>query len=157
VADEIRKSGFAWVRRSEKESGRDKTAEVILLDSIGELRAAYPLAELVFVGGSLVPHGGQSILEPGSASRAIIAGHYTSNFTAVVDEFLINKALVQLPKLKAREIPGSLADEFSKLVNDAGRRQALGEHAGQVMAKNRGAAAKTIEFLRPLLAGEAEP
>lgn len=61
VAALIKATGFTWVRRSEKVSSRDKTAEIILLDSIGELRAAYPLAEAVFVGGSLIPHGGQSI------------------------------------------------------------------------------------------------
>ncbi|MEO6049749.1 MAG: 3-deoxy-D-manno-octulosonic acid transferase, partial [Pyrinomonadaceae bacterium] len=74
VAELIKKTGFTWVRRSESASSRDKGAEVILLDSIGELRAAYPLAEIVFVGGSLIPHGGQSIYEPAAAGKAIITG-----------------------------------------------------------------------------------
>ncbi|MEQ1646729.1 MAG: 3-deoxy-D-manno-octulosonic acid transferase, partial [Pyrinomonadaceae bacterium] len=64
VADLVKASGFAWARRSETPSDRDRSAEVILIDSIGELRAAYPLAEIVLVGGSLIPHGGQSIFEP---------------------------------------------------------------------------------------------
>src|SRR5439155_10358783 len=80
VAALIKASGFTWARRSERESARDKAAEIILFDSIGELRSVYPLAELVFVGGSLIPHGGQSILEPAEAGKAIITGHYTTNF-----------------------------------------------------------------------------
>ena len=139
VADEIKKSGFDWVRRSEKESARDKTAEVILLNSIGELRAAYPLAEIVFVGGSLIPHGGQSILEPASAAKAIITGPFTSNFTAAVNAFLENQALVQLPKCKTNEIPDLLANELASLLSDNKKRQTLGENAAAVMTKYRGA------------------
>ncbi len=154
VADEIKKSGFAWARRSEQESSRDKTAEVILLDSIGELRAAYPLARIVFVGGSLIPHGGQSILEPAAAGRAIITGAFTANFTAAMNEFLDNDALIQLPKLSDDEIVDRLRAEFSTLLDDAEQRRELGENALSVMTKNRGAAAKTIEFLRPMLVGE---
>jgi 3-deoxy-D-manno-octulosonic-acid transferase len=70
----IKETGFDWAKRSETESNRDKSAEIILLDSIGELRAAYPLAEIVFVGGSLVPHGGQSVLEPAIAGKPIVTG-----------------------------------------------------------------------------------
>ena len=58
----IRQTGFDWVRRTEEESNRDSVAEVILLDSIGELREIYSLAEIVFVGGSLIPHGGAEFI-----------------------------------------------------------------------------------------------
>src|SRR5258706_7187455 len=84
VAELIKNTGFTWVRRSDTESERDKTAAIILLDSIGELRAVYPLADIVFVGGSLIPHGGQSIYEPAAAGKAIITGPHTANFEAVV-------------------------------------------------------------------------
>ncbi len=89
----IRESGFDWAKRSEKASGRDETAEIILLDSIGELRAAFPLAEIVFVGGSLIPHGGQNVLEPASARKAIMTGFYTTNFEAITKEFLKQEAI----------------------------------------------------------------
>jgi 3-deoxy-D-manno-octulosonic-acid transferase len=155
VADEIKHSGFSWARRSELKSSRDSAAEVILLDSIGELRAAYDLAEIVFVGGSLIPHGGQSILEPAAAGKAIITGPHTSNFAAAVDEFLAGEALIQLPKLSASEIPVKLAEEFAQLLSDPERRQQLGRAAGDVMIRNRGATERTIEHLRPLLTGES--
>jgi 3-deoxy-D-manno-octulosonic-acid transferase len=56
----VKNSGFSAVRRSEAVSPHDKNADIILLDSIGELRAAYPLADIVFVGGSLIPHGAKA-------------------------------------------------------------------------------------------------
>ncbi len=62
------------VARSTPTPSRDKMAEIILLDSVGELRAVFPLAEIVFVGGSLIPHGGQNILEPAMEKKAIVTG-----------------------------------------------------------------------------------
>src|SRR6185295_16972496 len=114
IAELLKSTGFTWVRRSEKESSRDKTAEVILLDSIGELRAAYPLADIVFVGGSLVPHGGQSIFEPAEGGRAIVTGFHTTNFEAAVKEFLDEKALIQLPVLADDAVAARLAEVFGE-------------------------------------------
>jgi 3-deoxy-D-manno-octulosonic-acid transferase len=152
VFELVKNSGFDWVRRSEKESARDKTAEIILLDSIGELRAVYPLAEIVFVGGSLIPHGGQSILEPAIARNAIVTGFYTMNFAEPVREFLKQDALIQLPELKEKQIPAKLAETFAELLQNAEKRQKLAANAHAVMQKNRGATAKTIEQLKLLLA-----
>lgn len=151
VKEHLKGTGFTWVRRSEAESARDKTAEIILFDSIGELRAAYPLAEIVFVGGSLIPHGGQSIFEPAAAGRAIVTGPNTANFEAAVTEFLDKDALIQLPKAAEKDIPAQLASVFRDLLTDSERRQNLGQHALAVMNNNRGAVDKTIEYLAPLL------
>lgn len=156
VAALVKESGFDWVLRSEAPSGRDKTAEVILLDSIGELRAAYALAEIVFVGGSLIPHGGQSILEPGTAGKAIITGHHTANFQAVVKEFLDKKALVQLPDLNEKSVVRELTKTFGELLQDAKKRETLGNNATAVVNKNRGATAKTIEHIKDTLANPSK-
>ncbi len=151
VAELIKKSGFDWVKRSEAESSRDKTAEIILLDSIGELRSVYPLAEIVFVGGSLIPHGGQSILEPAIARKAIVTGFYTTNFTDVVREFLSQNALVQLPELDENQVSARLAGIFQEFLQDALKREKLAANALAVMKKNRGATAKTVENLQEFL------
>ena len=153
VADLIKKSGFSWVRRTENESARDHTAEVILLDTIGELRAAYPLAEIVFVGGSLIPHGGQSVFEPAAAGKAIVTGPYTGNFAAAVNEFLDRDAIVQLPDLTAKKVVPELASVISSLLSDPTRRALLGANALAVIENNRGAVSRTIEYLGPLLEG----
>jgi 3-deoxy-D-manno-octulosonic-acid transferase len=156
VAALVKESGFDWVLRSEAPSGRDKTAEVILLDSIGELRAAYALAEIVFVGGSLIPHGGQSILEPGTAGKAIVTGHHTANFQAVVKEFLDKKALIQLPDLNEKSVVPELTKTFSELLQDAKKRESFGDNASNVVSKNRGATAKTVEQIKYALANPSK-
>jgi 3-deoxy-D-manno-octulosonic-acid transferase len=147
----IKESGFNWAKRSAESSNGDVTAEIILLDSIGELRAVYPLAEIVFVGGSLIPHGGQSILEPAISEKAIVTGFYTMNFTAAVKEFLAQDALIQLPKLNEKEILAKLAATFTETLKDEERREKLAKNAFAVMKKNRGATAKTIEYIKELL------
>jgi 3-deoxy-D-manno-octulosonic-acid transferase len=151
VAEIIRETGFEWVRRSENPSERDKRAEIILLDSIGELRAAYPLAEIVFVGGSLIPHGGQSILEPAAAAKPIVTGFYTMNFAAAVKEFLEKNALIQLAEADEKSIAGQLARVFAELLQDSEKRAELSKNAFEVMQKNRGATARTIENLKQFL------
>lgn len=147
VAEIVKASGFTWVRRSEKPSSRDRVAEVILLDSIGELRAAYPLAEIVFVGGSLIPHGGQSIFEPAAAGKAIVTGANTANFEVAVAEFLNKEALIQLPPLAEKDVVYKLTVTFVDLLSNAAKRNMLGANALEVMHHNRGATRRTIEYI----------
>ena len=149
VENLIRQSGFDYVRRIEQPSARDRAATVILLDSIGELRSIFPLAEIVFVGGSLIPHGGQNVLEPASAKKAIVTGFFTTNFKEIVEEFARKDAIVQLPKLDGAEIPARLAEVLDELLRDKERRAKLAENAYQVVKNNRGATEKTIEYLKP--------
>ncbi|MFT3744288.1 MAG: 3-deoxy-D-manno-octulosonic acid transferase [Pyrinomonadaceae bacterium] len=151
VAALIAKTGFSWTRRSSEPSESDKTAEIILLDSIGELRAAYPLAEIVFVGGSLIPHGGQSIFEPAAAGKAIITGPHTANFGAAVKEFTEKDALIQLPKVADAEILPQLVETLTALLDDQKRIAELGTNAAAVMQHNRGAVNRTVEYLAPYL------
>jgi 3-deoxy-D-manno-octulosonic-acid transferase len=151
VADLIRTSGFASARRSDAASTADAAAEVILLDSIGELRSAYTLAEIVFVGGSLIKHGGQSIFEPAAAGKAIVTGPYTANFDAAVKEFLDKEALIQLPAVDDGDTASVLADALNDLLVDRDKRNKLGTHALATMNNNRGAVARTLEYISPLL------
>jgi len=148
-------TGLTWTRRSQRASADDKLADVILLDSIGELRAAFPLAELVFVGGSLIKHGGQSIFEPAAAGRAILTGPHTSNFDSAVKEFLDKDALVQLPALSNTQIVPALVKTFNELLSDDQRRKKLGDAALKVMQQNRGAVGRTLDYLEPLI-GKSE-
>ena len=142
---------YSVARRSKTESEDDRTADIILLDSIGELRSIYPLADIVFVGGSLISHGGQSILEPASAGTAIITGHYTHNFADAVATFRTSQALIQLPELPPEKIVDELFDQLSDILEDPNRRSELGRNALAVMTANRGATRRTIEELRKLI------
>ena len=156
VENLIKASGFEWTKRSAVASEADQSAEVILLDSIGELRAVYPLAEIVFVGGSLIPHGGQNVLEPAAAQKTIVTGFYTMNFTEIVKEFLAQDALLQLPKLSEKETPEKLAETFSQLLRNTELREKLARNAFAVMKKNRGATEKTIEYIKSFLLNDGK-
>ena len=157
VASLLEASGLRWARRSSEPLESDKTRDVILLDSIGELRAAYPLAEVVFVGGSVAPVGGHNVLEPAQAARCVVTGAHTSNFTSVVGAMAERGALVQLPALSEEEAPAALADALGELLADPEARRRMGERALAVLAENRGATARTIEMLKPILQSRPGP
>jgi 3-deoxy-D-manno-octulosonic-acid transferase len=151
VASLLDRSGLSWARRSDPPRADDAACDVILLDSIGELRAVYPLAELVFVGGSLAPVGGHNVLEPALSARCVVTGPHTFNFKQIVRSLVERDALVQLPGLPPTEAAPALARVFRELLADDGRRRAVGERAREVLEENRGATALTVELLTPLL------
>jgi len=150
VGNLLRRSGYKIARRSDKASQADKTAAVILLDSIGELRGIYPLAEIVFVGGSLIPHGGQNVLEPAAAGRPIVIGWSTFNFAKIVEEFATQNAVVRLEETEVRSIAAMLAKAFSTLLSDENARAKLGSAGRAIIEANRGATADTVSHLKAL-------
>jgi 3-deoxy-D-manno-octulosonic-acid transferase len=151
VAALVEASGLSWARRSSPPRADDRACDVVLLDSIGELRAAYPLAALVFVGGSIAPTGGHNVLEPAAAARCIVTGAHTFNFTSIMRDFLERDALVQLPALNNADAPSALAQIFRELLNTDERRCRTGERARAALEESRGATDATIKFLAPLL------
>lgn len=156
VAAYLTETGHAFVRRSGEPTNGDKTASIILLDSIGELRAAYPLADIVFVGGSLIPHGGQSVLEPAIDGKAIVTGPHTANFHDVVKDLLDKNAIIQIPTAPDDDQASErLYEAFMALV-DEDLRNTLGQNAAAVMHDNRGATDKTVDLLKPLLSEQTE-
>ncbi|HEX8353105.1 MAG TPA: 3-deoxy-D-manno-octulosonic acid transferase [Pyrinomonadaceae bacterium] len=151
VAALVEASGLTWARRGDEPRASDAACDVILLDSIGELRAVYALAEVVFVGGSLAPVGGHNVLEPALEARAVVTGAHTSNFKAIVAALLEQGALVQLPRAEGGEAARELARALRDLLDDEPKRRRMGESARAVLEQNRGATARTIELLAPLL------
>jgi 3-deoxy-D-manno-octulosonic-acid transferase len=151
VASLLKASGLIWERRSSAACAGDATCDVILLDTIGELRAVYPLATLVFVGGSIARTGGHNVLEPAAAGACIITGAHTFNFTAITRAFLDADALIQLPVLPEAEASAQLAGVFQNLLFDSQCRNAIASHARNVLEQNRGATDRTIEFIAPLI------
>lgn len=151
VAGAISSSDFASARCSAAAEESDKLVDVILLDTVGELRAAYPLAELVFCGGSLIPHGGQSMLEPAAEGKAVVTGHHTHNFANAVEVFMFHDGLVQLPDVGLDGASRIVADTFIGLLRDDERRRRIGQNARDVMSRNRGASERTFEKLKNLL------
>lgn len=151
VAKILDSSGFSWSRRTNPPSITDTTVDVILLDTIGELPATYSLGDIVFVGGSIVDRGGHNLLEPAATGACIVTGAYTHNFRAVVGLLVSEDAVVQLPELETKDAASTLGDVLFRLLSDQETREAMGQRAKKTVDANRGATARTIEFVRSLL------
>jgi len=140
-----RDAGFVTTRRSELPIDAEPRADVVVLDSIGELAQLYQLATAVFVGGSLVDHGGHNILEPAVFGKPIVFGPHMQNFKEIADTFVSNDAAVQL------ESERELDDALLALVTDPVRRARLGAAARALVEANRGAKTKTLAVIGELL------
>ncbi|MCR9245483.1 MAG: 3-deoxy-D-manno-octulosonic acid transferase [bacterium] len=120
-------------------------AGVVLVDVIGQLQRFYAVSDIAFVGGSLIPHGGQNMLEPAALGVATVFGPHTTNFRRDVEELLQGDAAVQVPDREA------LATALAALCGDRAWRAQLGENARAVIRENQGATARTLELIEPLL------
>jgi 3-deoxy-D-manno-octulosonic-acid transferase len=140
-----RDSGFVTTRRSELPIDAEPRADVVVLDTIGELAQLYQLATAVFVGGSLVDQGGHNILEPAIFGKPIVFGAHMQNFKEIADTFLGNDAAIQV------RTDDELAAALRQLVTDPVRRARLGAAARALVEANRGAKAKTLDAIANLL------
>ena len=150
VASVLEKSGLRWVRRSAPAQPQDVDAEAILFDSIGELTSIYPLATIVFVGGSLVQKGGHNVLEPAVAGVPVITGAHTDNFESIVQMLDEHDAIIRLPVLQQPEITQALYDALTSLLASEERRLQLAANALELLEMNRGAAERTLGIVTPL-------
>jgi 3-deoxy-D-manno-octulosonic-acid transferase len=146
VAGLISTSGIAFLRRSSWTAARTISGDIFLLDSVGELASLYALADIAFVGGSLVPTGGHNILEPAQYGAAIVVGPHTFNFREIVSIFQSGDAL------RIAEA-ATLGPILLNLLSNAEERKLLGRHAKDLFAKHAGATQRTVQALRPLLTG----
>lgn len=151
VARILRESGLTWTRRASEPGSEDAKCDAVLLDTIGELRSAYPLAEIVFVGGSIAPHGGHNVLEPAAHGRCVVTGANMQNFAAITGEMVTDGALIQLPDLSPDDIPAHLAFVLRELLSDEPRRREIGRRAQQTCRRNAGAAQRTLRVLAAIL------
>ncbi len=137
--------GFATVRRTALGIDAEPRADVVVLDTIGELAQVYQLATVAFVGGSLVETGGHNILEPAVYGRTVVFGPHMSNFTEIASTFVANRAAVQVSS------PRELEEQLVELVSNPVRRAALGAAARALVDANRGALDRTLQVVVRLL------
>jgi 3-deoxy-D-manno-octulosonic-acid transferase len=126
-------------------NGEALNGGVLLLDTIGELAALYALADIAFVGGSLVPRGGHNIVEPAQHGVAIVVGNHTENFRDIVSLFQSRDAVRIVG-------PAELPLVFLELLANDAERSALGERATETMRSQIGATQRTASELQKLLA-----
>lgn len=144
VAALLQEMGILSRRRSSWR-GEPLAGGVFLVDTIGELASLYGLADIAFVGGSLVPRGGHNIIEPAQHGVAIVTGSHTENFRDIVGLFQSRNA-VRIVTLA--ELPLTL---MHLLAQDA-ERISLGQRAKATIESQTGATSRTLEALESLLA-----
>jgi len=144
VAALIASQGFLLQRRTLWQPAQPIRSGIFLLDSVGELAGIYELADIAFVGGSLVPTGGHNILEPAQYGAAILVGPHTFNFREIVALFEKDGAV----KTMAAE---ALPAQVISLLNHPEDRQRMGLAAKDLFAKYAGATRRTLDALAPLL------
>jgi 3-deoxy-D-manno-octulosonic-acid transferase len=140
----VRTRGLTVVRRSRVSSGSGD--EVILLDTMGELASLYAVADVIFVGGSLVPSGGHNVVEAALQSKAVVFGPHMGNFRDTAALLLREAAAVQV-----KDGP-ELATVLGRLLADEPSRHALGRAAWNAVRAHQGACVRTIAALERVLA-----
>jgi 3-deoxy-D-manno-octulosonic-acid transferase len=167
---------FAYVRASDGGSAKESTpsfaesakdgppgllreVEIVLLDTIGDLAAVYGVADVAFVGGSLVRRGGHNPLEPAQFGVPVVMGPSYENFRGIVEEMRKADAICILGNDPAglstalrsgrddRLLVGALEKELVRLLTDREAAQAMGERGRRVFEAQQGATARAVEAI----------
>jgi len=144
IEQEASRIGLSLVRRSALEHRAPDAPQqesVILLDTLGELATAYAASEIVFVGGSLIPHGGHNLVEPAVARCPILTGFHLHNFQA------ISEALTQTGGMTVVRSQEELRAQVERLLKDPDLRRQMGQKAFSAIEKHKGATERTSQWI----------
>lgn len=144
IAAELTEKGFTTVLRSRGEA-IDEITDIYIADTMGELGIFYRIAGIVFVGGSLVPHGGQNPLEPARLDCALITGPHTHNFISICNELEERNALLRVQNVS------ELVTEVGMLLRDHGRQEQVAHAALALAQEKQGVLERVLAALKPLL------
>ena len=148
VAASLQQLKIRFFRRSQW-NGESLSGAVLLIDSIGELSSLYALADIAFVGGSLVPRGGHNIIEPAQHGVPILIGPHTENFRDIVELFRSRDAVRVVS-------PSELSSAFLELLANETLRRELGRRAAETLNAQQGATNRTLQNLRELLTAQSQ-
>ena len=149
VAAVIQSAGFALRRRSKPDTDSTTQSPVILGDTMGELRKFYSLADVVFVGRTLVDLGsrqhGSDMIEPAALAKPTIVGAYTGNFAEVMNQFRAQNAMVEVATDQELRV------QIERLLTDRQAASAMGSRAQEVVRQNQGATSRHAALILDLL------
>ncbi len=147
VADLIEGQGFSFCRYStiKAEAAITDKPDVILGDTMGDLRKFYSLASVVFVGRTLVPMGGSDMIEPTALAKATIFGLHTFNFKQTVEVLLAGSGAIEVEDARGLTIA------IKKCLADEEFAQHLGANGQKVIRQNQGATDRTVDEILKLL------
>lgn len=141
VAQLCQRRGYSVVRRSDNRPCMPNT-DVFIGDSMGELPLFYAAADVAFIGGSLIPHGGQNPLEASALGLPVFFGPHFFNFSE------IRQLLLQHAAARQIDDAASLAHEVLTCFSDIEHRQSMGEAGREVVAANRGALQALLKIIQ---------
>ena len=142
VAGLLQTSSVRFARRSALSAA---PADILLLDTLGELAKTYRYATAAFVGGTLVPVGGHNPIEPAAAGVPVCFGPSMSNFREIAQVFLRNEAAAEV------RTAAEVIDFAARMFDDAELQRAWGGRARQTVLQNRGASERTARRIVELL------
>jgi 3-deoxy-D-manno-octulosonic-acid transferase len=148
VARMVEERGLALARRSALDldaASAPVAADVMLGDSMGEMFAYYAACDCAYVGGSLLPLGGQNLIEACALGKPVLVGEHTFNFLQATEEAVGAGAALRVADADA------LVAAASALLADGARRTAMGAQAQAFADRHRGATARTVELLRQII------
>jgi len=135
----LRDARVPYIRRSQETIPPDLALPcVLLLDSIGELASLFPVADVVFMGGTLARRGGHNVLEPAACRKAIVTGPHLENFAAIAAEFREQRAVLEIASVQ------ELAGAVGSLIDNRELREDLGARAAALAASKRGTTRKAV-------------
>lgn len=143
AAGKLAAAKIPFLRRSALRPGYELALPgVLLLDSMGELGGLFPLADVVFMGGTIARRGGHNILEPASFGKAVVAGPHMENFAEIARDFTDGGGLVRFEK------PEELVASIARLLAAGGERKLIGDRAKLLAESKRGATDRILAALR---------
>ena len=142
VAEILKSSNLSFSRRSEDNYNNQ---QVVLADTLGELQCLYGVANISYVGGSLIERGGHNPLESAAFSVGVLAGPHTYNFDHIYPE------LISAQGAKTVTDENHLADTLIALSTDVKKTIKLGQQAQKCVANNQGAISKTVNLIEHYL------
>ncbi|OGA22798.1 MAG: 3-deoxy-D-manno-octulosonic acid transferase [Betaproteobacteria bacterium RIFCSPLOWO2_02_FULL_67_26] len=141
VARMVQRSGLRLQRRSANEAIAPET-QIVLGDSMGEMFAYYTACDVAFIGGSLLPFGGQNLIEACAAGKPVLIGPSTYNFAEAAELAVGAGAAIQVPDAAA------LAREAGRLLRDPDAARRMGQAGLAFCGVHRGATARVLELIR---------
>ena len=141
----ISDSGFNYLKRSTNQIPTEQT-QIVLGDTMGELLELYAMADIAFVGGSLVKQGGHNPLEPALHHIAIITGEYFFNFQVICEQLIEAQGMIV-----CTNSADDLYSSIDCLLNDNSSRNQLGENAYLVLKQNQGALSRLLTVINHYL------
>lgn len=141
----ISDNGFNYLKRSTNQIPTEQT-QIVLGDTMGELLELYAMADIAFVGGSLVKQGGHNPLEPALHHIAIITGEYFFNFQVICEQLIEAQGMIV-----CTNSADDLYSSIDCLLNDNSSRNQLGENAYLVLKQNQGALSRLLTVINHYL------